>query len=114
MGWSIPTILIMELVAGETLAERVKRDGAFPIEEALKIGVQIAEARRRWKPAGTYAGSLFSMRSCRSSVARTNGLFEISWSRIGAANGTLDSPKRNLGNDLSLNLSCLQSRCSAN
>jgi eukaryotic-like serine/threonine-protein kinase len=36
--------LVMELVPGETLAERVKREGAVPIEEALKIGVQIAEA----------------------------------------------------------------------
>src|SRR6201998_974732 len=36
--------LIMELVAGETLADRVKREGAVPIEEALKIAIQIAEA----------------------------------------------------------------------
>src|ERR1700692_4567791 len=36
--------LVMELVSGETLADRVKRDGAIPIEEALKIAVQIAEA----------------------------------------------------------------------
>jgi serine/threonine protein kinase len=36
--------LIMELVAGETLAERIKREGAVPVEEALKIAVQIAEA----------------------------------------------------------------------
>jgi Tol biopolymer transport system component len=36
--------LVMELVAGETLAERVKRDGAIPIEEALAIAKQIAEA----------------------------------------------------------------------
>ena len=36
--------LVMELVSGETLAERVKRDGAVPIEETLKIAVQIAEA----------------------------------------------------------------------
>src|ERR1700739_1256121 len=28
--------LVMELVSGETLAERVKRDGAVPTEEALK------------------------------------------------------------------------------
>jgi Tol biopolymer transport system component len=34
----------MELVSGETLAERLKREGAIPVEEALKIGVQIAEA----------------------------------------------------------------------
>ncbi len=34
----------MELVWGETLAERVKRDGAVPIEEALAIAKQIAEA----------------------------------------------------------------------
>ena len=36
--------LVMELVAGETLAERVKREGALPIEEALVICKQITEA----------------------------------------------------------------------
>jgi serine/threonine protein kinase/tetratricopeptide (TPR) repeat protein len=36
--------LIMELVSGETLAERIKREGAVPIKEALKIAVQIAQA----------------------------------------------------------------------
>ena len=36
--------LVMELVPGETLQERVKRDGAIPIEEALAIAKQIAEA----------------------------------------------------------------------
>ena len=36
--------LVMELVPGETLAERIKREGACPVEEALKISVQIAEA----------------------------------------------------------------------
>jgi Tol biopolymer transport system component len=36
--------LVMELVSGETLADRVKRDGALPIEEALAICKQIAEA----------------------------------------------------------------------
>jgi Tol biopolymer transport system component len=35
--------LVMELVPGETLAERVKA-GPLPIEEALKIAAQIAEA----------------------------------------------------------------------
>src|SRR5262249_15893781 len=35
--------LVMELVAGETLAERIKR-GAIPIEEALPIAKQIVEA----------------------------------------------------------------------
>ena len=34
----------MELVPGETLAERIKRDGAVPIEESLTIAKQIAEA----------------------------------------------------------------------
>jgi len=36
--------LIMELVSGETLSERVKREGNVPVEEALKVAVQIAEA----------------------------------------------------------------------
>src|ERR1700686_4614974 len=36
--------LVMELVPGETLAERIKRDGPVPIEEALAIARQIAEA----------------------------------------------------------------------
>ena len=35
--------LVMELVSGETLAERLKA-GTLGIEEALKIAVQIAEA----------------------------------------------------------------------
>jgi len=37
------TCLVMELVPGETLAERVKA-GPLPIEDALKIAAQIAEA----------------------------------------------------------------------
>ena len=36
--------LVMELVPGETLADRIKRDGAVPIEESLRIAKQIAEA----------------------------------------------------------------------
>jgi serine/threonine protein kinase/dipeptidyl aminopeptidase/acylaminoacyl peptidase len=36
--------LVMELVSGETLAERIKREGALPVEEALAICKQIAEA----------------------------------------------------------------------
>src|SRR5260370_6712049 len=37
------TCLVMELVSGQTLADRVKA-GGLPIEEALNIAVQIAEA----------------------------------------------------------------------
>ncbi len=36
--------LVMELVPGETLRERVKREGPVPVEEALAIAEQIAEA----------------------------------------------------------------------
>ena len=36
--------LVMELVSGETLQDRVKRDGALPLEEVLVIAKQIAEA----------------------------------------------------------------------
>jgi serine/threonine protein kinase/Tol biopolymer transport system component len=36
--------LVMELVSGETLAQRIKRDGAVPIEEALTVAKQISEA----------------------------------------------------------------------
>lgn len=36
--------LIMELVSGDTLADRIKRESAVPVEEALKIAIQIAEA----------------------------------------------------------------------
>src|SRR6202521_1787417 len=33
--------LVMELVSGETLQQRVKRDGAVPVEAALTIAKQI-------------------------------------------------------------------------
>src|SRR5450631_4137868 len=36
--------LVMELVPGETLAQHIKRDGPVPVEEALTIAKQIAEA----------------------------------------------------------------------
>src|ERR1700688_4257896 len=36
--------LVMELVSGETLQERIRRDGAVPVEEVLVIAKQIAEA----------------------------------------------------------------------
>ena len=36
--------LVMELVPGDTLADRIKRDGAIPVVEALGIAKQIAEA----------------------------------------------------------------------
>ena len=35
--------LVMELIEGETLADRLQR-GPLPVEDALAIGVQIAEA----------------------------------------------------------------------
>src|ERR1700733_9658389 len=38
-----PDFLVMELVEGPTLAERI-RQGAIPLEEALRIAEQIAEA----------------------------------------------------------------------
>jgi Tol biopolymer transport system component len=36
--------LVMELVPGDTLADRIKRDGAYPVVEALGIAKQMAEA----------------------------------------------------------------------
>src|SRR6204780_3867656 len=38
-----PDYLVMELIEGPTLAERIK-EGAIPLEEALRIAKQIAEA----------------------------------------------------------------------
>src|SRR5271155_2920212 len=36
--------LVMELVPGDTLADRVKRGGAIPLDEAINIAKQMAEA----------------------------------------------------------------------
>jgi eukaryotic-like serine/threonine-protein kinase len=38
------TYLVMELVPGDTLAQRIQRQGAVPVEESLTIAKQIAEA----------------------------------------------------------------------
>ena len=38
------TYLVMELVSGETLADRIKQEGTVPVEESLTIAKQIAEA----------------------------------------------------------------------
>jgi eukaryotic-like serine/threonine-protein kinase len=38
------TCLVMELISGETLADRIKREGPVPVEEALAMAKQIAEA----------------------------------------------------------------------
>src|SRR5580704_14130291 len=35
-----PTYIVMELLAGETLADRVKRAGAFPVSEAVDFVLQ--------------------------------------------------------------------------
>jgi len=44
--------LIMELVEGETLGERIAR-GPIPVEEALKIALQISEALEAAHDKGT-------------------------------------------------------------
>jgi serine/threonine protein kinase len=39
-----PNFLVMELIDGETLAQRINRMGPLPLREALDIGLQVAEA----------------------------------------------------------------------
>ena len=36
--------LVMELIEGESLAERLRRDGPFPVDQILQIGSQVASA----------------------------------------------------------------------
>src|SRR4029434_6492992 len=43
--------LVMELVPGETLAERIRR-GAIPVDEAIRIATQITEALESAHDAG--------------------------------------------------------------
>ena len=43
--------LVMELVEGDDLSQRIAR-GAIPLDEALPIARQIAEALEAWRPAG--------------------------------------------------------------
>jgi TolB-like protein len=38
------TFLVLELVEGETLAERLERSGPVPLDESLKIAAQVADA----------------------------------------------------------------------
>src|SRR4026209_987459 len=44
--------LVLEFLEGETLADRLRRSGALPIDEALAIGVQIGQALDRAHRAG--------------------------------------------------------------
>src|SRR5919109_2167090 len=39
--------LVLEFLEGETLADRIRRAGALPIDEALPIAIQIADALDR-------------------------------------------------------------------
>ncbi|HUS20359.1 MAG TPA: protein kinase, partial [Terriglobales bacterium] len=39
--------LVMEFLEGETLAERIQQKGALPIEQVLKIGIEVADALDR-------------------------------------------------------------------
>jgi predicted ATPase len=50
--------LILELVPGESLADRLRSRGAFPVAEALRIGVAIAEALLAAHEAGVLHGDL--------------------------------------------------------
>src|SRR5262245_56674397 len=48
--------LVIELVSGETLADRIKR-GAIPIEDALPIAKQIAEALEEAQEKGSFTAT---------------------------------------------------------
>ncbi len=39
--------LVMEFLEGETLSERVQQKGALPIEQVLKIGIEVADAMEK-------------------------------------------------------------------
>src|SRR6185295_8810148 len=39
--------LVLEFLEGETLADRIRRSGAVPIDEALALAIQIADALDR-------------------------------------------------------------------
>ena len=61
------SFLVMELVAGETLADRIKR-GAIPVDEALPLFLQIAEGLEAAHEKGIIHRDLNSARriSCGS------------------------------------------------
>ena len=46
-----PGYMVMELIEGETLADRIAK-GALPLDQALKLGAQIADALDRAHRAG--------------------------------------------------------------
>jgi serine/threonine protein kinase len=72
--------LVMELVPGETLADRIQR-GAIPLAEAISIARQIADALRR--DAWSLAGKNFDRRAERQQGQRRN-LFAYGSGRHGS------------------------------
>ena len=60
--------LVMELVSGQTLAERIKREGPLPLEETLTICKQIAEAHTARLGTAAHA-SAEAVNSMRAKIA---------------------------------------------
>ena len=51
------SLLVLELVEGETLAEHLKRAGALPLDEAMSVARQIAEALEAAHARGSCIGT---------------------------------------------------------